>query len=155
MGAAICGMHYTGMMASVFVPYEHNHFVEGQNFNILAISIAIITSIILGIALAAGAYKKAKAEEELKESDRRKDEFLSTLAHELRNPLARFRWLFPCLKCPALAPSNALNPTPLWSASFSRSHGWWTILSIYLVFRTERSNCAMNHYACRRRGHGG
>jgi len=32
-----------------------------------------------------------RAEEKLKEADRRKDEFLATLAHELRNPLAPIR----------------------------------------------------------------
>lgn len=34
---------------------------------------------------------RVKAEEALKQSDRRKDEFLATLAHELRNPLAPIR----------------------------------------------------------------
>jgi PAS domain S-box-containing protein len=34
---------------------------------------------------------RKQAEEALKESDRRKDEFLATLAHELRNPLAPLR----------------------------------------------------------------
>src|SRR5947209_16829967 len=32
-----------------------------------------------------------RADEELREADRRKDEFLATLAHELRNPLAPIR----------------------------------------------------------------
>src|SRR5262249_47561235 len=32
--------------------------------------------------------EKKRAEEALREEDRRKDEFLATLAHELRNPLA-------------------------------------------------------------------
>jgi signal transduction histidine kinase len=32
--------------------------------------------------------ERAKAEEALREADRRKDEFIATLAHELRNPLA-------------------------------------------------------------------
>jgi signal transduction histidine kinase len=32
-----------------------------------------------------------ESESRLKESDRRKDEFLATLAHELRNPLAPIR----------------------------------------------------------------
>jgi PAS domain S-box-containing protein len=33
--------------------------------------------------------ERRRNEEALKEADRRKDEFLATLAHELRNPLAR------------------------------------------------------------------
>jgi PAS domain S-box-containing protein len=35
--------------------------------------------------------ERKRAEEELKEADRRKDEFIATLAHELRNPLAPIR----------------------------------------------------------------
>jgi PAS domain S-box-containing protein len=35
---------------------------------------------------------RRKVEEELRERDRRKDEFLATLAHELRNPLAPMRY---------------------------------------------------------------
>ena len=34
---------------------------------------------------------RKSAEEALREADRRKDEFLATLAHELRNPLAPIR----------------------------------------------------------------
>ncbi len=34
---------------------------------------------------------RKRAEESLREADRRKDEFLATLAHELRNPLAPIR----------------------------------------------------------------
>ncbi|HJT77788.1 MAG TPA: PAS domain S-box protein, partial [Gemmataceae bacterium] len=37
------------------------------------------------------AIERRQAEEALKEADRRKDEFLATLAHELRNPLAPMR----------------------------------------------------------------
>jgi signal transduction histidine kinase/CheY-like chemotaxis protein len=37
------------------------------------------------------AVARARAETSLRESDRRKDEFLATLAHELRNPLAPIR----------------------------------------------------------------
>ena len=33
-------------------------------------------------------FERARAEEELRQNDRRKDEFLAILAHELRNPLA-------------------------------------------------------------------
>lgn len=35
--------------------------------------------------------KRKRAEEQLKEADRRKDKFLATLAHELRNPMAALR----------------------------------------------------------------
>jgi PAS domain S-box-containing protein len=37
------------------------------------------------------ARERRQAEEQLREADRRKDEFLATLAHELRNPLAPIR----------------------------------------------------------------
>lgn len=42
-----------------------------------------------------------KAEEKLKEADRRKDEFLAMLAHELRNPLAPIRMAAHLLKLPS------------------------------------------------------
>src|ERR1700756_2622735 len=44
--------------------------------------------------------EKKVAEEARKESDRRKDEFLATLAHELRNPLAPIRNSLQILKMP-------------------------------------------------------
>ncbi len=42
--------------------------------------------------LGAELSERKRAEEALKEADRRKDEFLATLAHELRNPLAPLRY---------------------------------------------------------------
>ena len=44
---------------------------------------------------------RKRAEEGLKEADRRKDEFLATLAHELRNPLAPIRNSLPSCGSPA------------------------------------------------------
>src|SRR5215831_9125936 len=40
---------------------------------------------------AADMIERIRVEQTLKEADRRKDEFLATLAHELRNPLAPIR----------------------------------------------------------------
>jgi PAS domain S-box-containing protein len=43
------------------------------------------------VGIAEDITEKKRAEEDLKEAHRRKDEFLATLAHELRNPLAPIR----------------------------------------------------------------
>jgi PAS domain S-box-containing protein len=43
------------------------------------------------VGVATDITERKQAEEALKEADRRKDEFLATLAHELRNPLAPIR----------------------------------------------------------------
>ena len=44
-----------------------------------------------GVAVIEDITERKRAEEGLREADRRKDEFLATLAHELRNPLAPIR----------------------------------------------------------------
>ncbi len=71
MGAAICGMHYTGMAAAVFIPYADCRFDPNQNFDALALAVAIITSIILGIALSIGVYKRSQTEFRLQNSEAR------------------------------------------------------------------------------------
>jgi signal transduction histidine kinase len=50
--------------------------------------------------LASANERLRHSEERLREADRRKDEFLATLAHELRNPLAPMRTGFQLLKNP-------------------------------------------------------
>ena len=55
MGAAICGMHYTGMIAAIFVPFsDHLHDTAHavQSFDSLALGIVIATSVIFAISLA-------------------------------------------------------------------------------------------------------
>jgi PAS domain S-box-containing protein len=48
-----------------------------------------------------------RAEETLREADRRKDEFLATLAHELRNPLAPIGNALQILRMPGVDPATA------------------------------------------------
>lgn len=62
MGAAICGMHYTGMAAAVFMPMpmpEHS-LDTTQNTNTLVLSIVAITSSIFVIALMLSAIIKER-----------------------------------------------------------------------------------------------
>ena len=51
--------------------------------------------------------QRKRAEEQLREADRRKDEFLATLAHELRNPLAPIATAAQMLALPQLQPADA------------------------------------------------
>jgi two-component system, sensor histidine kinase and response regulator len=69
MGAGICGMHYTGMHAAVFIPHADCRMNPNQNFDMLALSVAGVTSVILGLALAAGIYRKAQTEYKLQQSE--------------------------------------------------------------------------------------
>ncbi|MEO8203798.1 MAG: PAS domain-containing protein [Betaproteobacteria bacterium] len=57
------------------------------------------------------ALENARAEAALREADRRKDEFLATLAHELRNPLAPIRTAVEIVQ--RLAPDDARLRAPL------------------------------------------
>lgn len=71
MGAAICGMHYTGMASAVFLPYADCRYDPNQNFDVLALSIAFITSIILATTLFLGFYRRRLTEEDLRDSELR------------------------------------------------------------------------------------
>ncbi len=71
MGAAICGMHYTGMASAVFIPFAQCRRDPGQNFEALAWSVAATTGLVLGVALAVAAYRKAQAEQKALGSEAR------------------------------------------------------------------------------------
>jgi PAS domain S-box-containing protein len=57
------------------------------------------------VGMMADITERKQVEEALKEADRRKDEFLATLAHELRNPLAPIRSSLQLLKMPGADPA--------------------------------------------------
>lgn len=59
------------------------------------------------VALCQDITERKQAEEVLRESGRRKDEFLATLSHELRNPLAPIRQAAKLLKSPQLGERDA------------------------------------------------
>ncbi len=58
---------------------------------------------------AADLIDRAQAEEALKDSDRRKDEFLAILAHELRNPLAPIRYAVAVARDPKTGSAQRLE----------------------------------------------
>ena len=60
---------------------------------------------------AAVAIDNSKLYSDLKDADRRKDEFLAMLAHELRNPLAPIRNALHIMKSPGVAPDMVSAPT--------------------------------------------
>ncbi len=51
MGAAVCGMHYTGMSATVFIPWADCRYDPDQSFTGLALAIAFITFFILSLSV--------------------------------------------------------------------------------------------------------
>lgn len=59
MGAAIAGMHYTGMAAAIFTPSHMTQVGIYLDPEIMAISIATVTFVILGIAFILSAYRES------------------------------------------------------------------------------------------------
>jgi PAS domain S-box-containing protein len=70
---------------------------------------------------------RKEAEEKVRDADRRKDEFLATLAHELRNPLAPLRNGLQVLRL-AGGRRPAVEQTRAHDGAAVRAHwcGWWT-----------------------------
>jgi signal transduction histidine kinase len=107
MGAAICGMHYAGMTAAVFIPHSMQPMpaVGSESMNtLLAAGIGTATLLILGLTLAALAVNQKIAShlkeqvirrtEELEAAKKMaetanlaKSEFLAKMSHEMRTPL--------------------------------------------------------------------
>ena len=132
MGAAICGMHYTGMQAAVFLPFADCRF--DQSFNggndMLAFGVASVTLIILGIAISAltlsqkfmeslkaqvaqQTEKLSSANEALKHAKEQaeaasiiKSEFLANMSHEIRTPMNAVVGLANILQSDKLTPER-------------------------------------------------
>ncbi len=88
MGVAICGMHYTGMAAAIFIPAPPGQGMAAlggptiQPTSLGAGAIGLGTMLVLAIALLSS-YKEGLQNQQ----DALKDQFLSLLSHELRTPI--------------------------------------------------------------------
>jgi len=51
MGVAVCGMHYVGMAAAVFVPFADCELNPPQSETVLAIFVGIGTLVIFGLSV--------------------------------------------------------------------------------------------------------
>jgi signal transduction histidine kinase/NO-binding membrane sensor protein with MHYT domain/CheY-like chemotaxis protein len=59
MGAAICGMHYTGMAATVFImPENHSHVKAEESLVTVALGISGVTFLIMSIAIYFGIHER-------------------------------------------------------------------------------------------------
>ena len=67
--------------------------------------------------------ERKRAEEKLKEADRRKDEFVAMLAHELRNPLAPIAAAAQLLSLPGLAASDVRRTSEVISRQVNHMTG--------------------------------
>jgi len=72
MGAGVSGMHYMGMTATVFIPYADCRFDPNQEFHVLALWVAAVTSILLAMVLSLLIYSKEQAAQK---TDGTRDDF--------------------------------------------------------------------------------
>ena len=88
---------------------------------------------------------------DLSEVDRRKNEFLATLSHELRNPLAPLRNMLEVLK----RTNGSLGPAPRAIETMERQLGQLVrlvddLLDLSAASRTTASSCARSGSSSRR-----
>ena len=60
MGAAICGMHYVGMAAAVFIPFADCRYDPDQEFSTLALVVSVVSSAIFAISIILSLFKDSK-----------------------------------------------------------------------------------------------
>ncbi len=83
------------LIGKFMVYYDAPHAFSDEA---LSLALTIARQITFGILRKRADEDRARAEAALRAADQRKDEFLATLAHELRNPLAPVRNVLPLLQ---------------------------------------------------------
>jgi PAS domain S-box-containing protein len=76
------------LLGKFMIYYDAAHAFSEEEVDL---ALTIGRQLAFGVQRKRAEEERARAEEALREADRRKDEFLATLAHELRNPLAPIR----------------------------------------------------------------
>lgn len=83
------------LIGKFMVYYDSPHQFDEDE---VSLALTVARQIAFGIERRRAEEERIRAEEALREADRRKDEFLATLAHELRNPLAPIHNALPIMK---------------------------------------------------------
>jgi len=96
----------SGAGLSLIETLEHDGVLRSSLVNKFTMMGSDSQTVLIG-GIAIDITDRLQAEEALKEADRRKNEFLATLAHELRNPLAPIRNSLQILKMPRLDAATA------------------------------------------------
>ncbi|NKE64217.1 GAF domain-containing protein [Ramlibacter sp. RBP-2] len=103
---ALAGLHQQVVRTAQAAAMEYRRVQPGQQDSWL--EVRALPALNGGVAVFyRDIGKRKRAEEQLKEADRRKDEFLATLAHELRNPLAPIATAAKMLALAGLEPAAA------------------------------------------------
>lgn len=127
MGAAICGMHYTGMAAAIFTPLPHMMMTETSLIpSTLAFSIAGIVGGILLIALVASAFKQS-----LMSAVQNEKNFLNAILDNMDNGI---------IACDSKGKINLINHSLQEKYNLKKLPQYAKDLSNYLDFRTVAEN---------------
>ena len=92
MGAAISGMHYTGMSAAYFFPVQGEVTMSDSHGNFIAYIVVGVTALLSTVAIASTVVNRMfvelyKATENAKSAAREKSDFLARMSHEIRTPM--------------------------------------------------------------------
>ena len=92
MGAAISGMHYTGMSAAYFFPVQGEVTMSDSHGNFIAYIVVGVTALLSTVAIVSTVVNRMfvelyKATENAKSAAREKSDFLARMSHEIRTPM--------------------------------------------------------------------